>query len=234
MTQRTGSLRSATGATRCRADRRRRPCKPLALAVVHPGRDETVAARRPTIEADFGRAQADPNSLKIAIDGVNVTDQASRSPRGVVFSPPSDLQSGRHEVMVSGMDTNGLPFQARWNFVSGTSTVSNTITDLRPANGDTVGGSFTVSGKTLPGARVVVQVGTVNQRSADNVIGQLLGVAAGNSSVRSEVVADGNGDFRAPVQIDVHPGQPMTLVVDSTDARTQTAAPRVVRNLTAQ
>ena len=58
--------------------------------------------------------------------------------------------------------------------------------------------------------------------------------AARTSSVRSEVIADGNGMFQAPVQISARPGQPMTLVVDSTDQRTQTAAPRVVRNLTAQ
>jgi hypothetical protein len=207
---------------------------PLVLSKVFPGRDQAVGARRPTIEADFAAAQANPNSIRVTIDGLNVTDQASRSPRGIVFSPPSDLESGRHEVRVAGLDMNGMPFEARWNFVSGTSTVSNTITDLRPGPGASVSGSFTVSGKTLPGARVVVQVGTVNERSQENVIGQLLGVAQGNSSVRSEVVADGNGDFAAPVQIDAHPGQPMTLVVDSTDARTQTAAPRVVRNLTAQ
>jgi hypothetical protein len=127
-----------------------------------------------------------------------------------------------------------MPFEQRWNFVSGTSVVSNTITDLRPAQGQTVRDNFTVSGRTLPGARVVVQVGTVNERSPENVIGQLLGVASGNTSVRSEVVADANGNFQAPVAIQARSGQPMTLVVDSTDARTQTAAPRVVRNLTAE
>jgi Copper amine oxidase N-terminal domain len=207
---------------------------PLMLSKVFPGRDQTVGARRPTIEADFGAAEANPNSVRVELDGLNVTDQASRSPRGVVFSPPSDLESGRHEVRVAGTDMNGMPFEARWNFVSGTSTVSNIITDLRPGPGASVRDSFTVSGKTLPGARVVVQVGTVNERSQENVIGQLLGVAQGNTSVRSEVTADGAGNFAAPVQIDAHPGQPMTLVVDSTDARTQTAAPRVVRNLTAE
>ncbi len=207
---------------------------PLQLAKVFPARNETVSSRRPTVEADFGGAQADPNSIRVEIDGLNVTDQASRSPRGVVFSPPSDLQTGRHEVRVSGTDLNGMPFEQRWNFVSGTSVVSNTITDLRPAQGQTVRDNFTVSGRTLPGARVVVQVGTVNERSAENVIGQLLGVASGNTSVRSEVVADANGNFQAPVAIQARSGQPMTLVVDSTDARTQTAAPRVVRNLTAE
>jgi Copper amine oxidase N-terminal domain len=209
---------------------------PLTLAKVFPSRGETVAARRPTIEADFGAAQANPNSIRVEIDGLNVTDQASRSPRGVVFSPPSDLQSGRHEVRVAGTDLNGMPFDGRWNFVSGTEVVTNSITELRPDQGANVPDQFTVRGRTMPGARVIVQVGTVNQASAENVIGQLLGVGGGNggNSVRSEVIADGNGNFQAPVQIQARSGQPLTLVVDSTDARTRTAAPRVVRNLTAQ
>jgi hypothetical protein len=206
---------------------------PLTLAAVQPGRNETVTSRRPTVEADFGRAQADPNTVRMEIDGLNVTDQASRSQRGVVYSPPSDLQSGRHEVRVAGQDTNGMPFETRWNFTSGTAVVSNTITDLRPGDGAAVRGNFMVTGKTMPGARVVVQAGTVNQRG-ENVIGQLLGVGAGNSSVRSEVMADGNGNFQAPIALQARQGQPITLVVDSTDARSKTAAPRVVRNLTAE
>ncbi len=204
----------------------------LDAAAEHPGNDQVVAARRPTVEADFGNGQADPNSIRVNIDGLNVTDQSSRSPRGIVFSPPSDLEAGRHTVAVSGKDEHGLPFDVRWDFVSGTTAVSNTITNLRPGDDAYVGRDFTVSGSTLPGARVVVQVGLVERRS-ENVLGQLLGVNGDNSvNVRSEVVADGRGYFQAPIQIDARSGQPLTLIVDSTDAQTQSAAPRVVRNLT--
>jgi hypothetical protein len=205
---------------------------PLNFSAVHPGNDETVSARRPTVEADFGNAQADPNSVRVAIDGLNVTDQASRSPRGVVFSPPSDLQAGRHTVTVSGNDLQGRPFDSRWSFVSGTTVVSNTITNLRPGNGQTVRGQFTVYGSTMPGARVVIQVGMVERRS-ENVLGQLLGVNGENSvNVRSEVIADERGNFQVPITMDAHSGQALTLIVDSTDARSQSAAPRIVRNLT--
>ena len=204
----------------------------LNFAAEHPSNDETVSARRPTVEADFGNGQADPNSIRVDIDGLNVTDQSSRSPRGVVFSPPSDLQAGRHTVTVSGKDSHGLPFDARWAFVSGTTVVSNSISNLRPGNDSHVGGQFTVSGNTMPGARVVVQVGMVERRS-ENVLGQLLGVNGDNSvNVRSEVIADGRGNFQVPVTIDARQGQALTLIVDSTDAQTQSAAPRVVRNLT--
>jgi hypothetical protein len=208
---------------------------PLTLAAVHPGRDQTVDARRPTIEADFADAQANPNSIRVQVDGLNVTDQASRSPRGVVYSPPSDLQSGRHEVAVAGTDMSGRPFESRWAFTSGTASVSNTISDLRPTNGEGVHDHFMVTGRTMPGARVVVQVGTVARPTSENVVGQLLGVGGNaNDSVRSEVIADGNGAFQAPIDIQARSGQPLTLVVDSTDARTQSAAPRVVRNLTVE
>ena len=206
---------------------------PLQLAGVRPARGEAVTARRPTIEADFTDAQANPNSVRIEIDGLNVTDQSSRSPRGVVYSPPSDLQSGKHDVHVSGTDVNGMPFDGRWTFVSGTSTVSNAISDLRPGNDAHVRDQFTVTGHTMPGARVVVQVGTVD-RPRDNVIGQLFGTAGGTDNVRSEVIADGSGNFQAPITISAHPGQMLTLVVDSTDAQTKSAAPRLVRNLTVE
>jgi hypothetical protein len=52
--------------------------------------------------------------------------------------------------------------------------------------------------------------------------------------VRSEVTADGSGNFQAPITIPAHAGQGLTLVVDSTDAQTKSAAPRVVRNLTVE
>jgi Copper amine oxidase N-terminal domain len=91
----------------------------LILSNVRPGRNEVVAARRPTIEADFADGRVNPNSLHIMLDGVNVTDQATRSPRGIVYSPPSDLQSGRHLVRVNGTDNNGTPFDASWSFTSG-------------------------------------------------------------------------------------------------------------------
>lgn len=204
----------------------------LTFATVHPGRGETVSANRPTVEADFGTLLADPNSIRVTLDGVNVTGQASRSPRGVVFSPPSDLQSGPHAVQVAGNDAAGHPFDGRWTFISGTVAVTNTITDLRPGNGSSVKDQFMVSGRTMPGSRVVVQVGTIDPQSAQNVIGQLLGVGTGSSSARSEVIADGNGLFQVPMDIEARSGQQLTLTVDSTEARSQSAAPRVVRNLT--
>ncbi len=204
---------------------------PLTLRGQHPANGATVDARRPTIEAQFGGVQADPNTVRVVVDGLNVTDQSSRSPNGIVFSPPSDLLSQRHDVRVAGRDVNGMPFDRGWSFTSGTANVENTIGELQPADGQSVGRQFVVRGRTLPNARVVVQVGTVNQPTTRDVIGQILGVGGANTSVRSEIIADGNGVFSTPISLNVQAGQQITLIVDSTDARTQAAAPRVVRNL---
>ena len=91
----------------------------LHVVDMRPARDGQVTSRRPTIEANFADGRANPNSVRVSIDGLNVTSDTSRSPRGIVYNPPSDLQSGRHEVRVQGMDMNGTPFEATWTFVSG-------------------------------------------------------------------------------------------------------------------
>jgi hypothetical protein len=211
------------------------PRSAITLRDERPARDATVGSRRPTIEARFAGVQADPNTVRVALDGLNVTDQTSRSPDGVVYSPPSDLQSQRHDVRVTGRDVNGIPFERMWSFTSGTDEVRNSIGDLRPSDGAAVGRQFVVRGRTMPNARVVVQVGTVNGApTTRDVIGQIFGGGSNASNVRSEVIADGNGDFSAPVSIDARSGQQLTLEVDSTDARSQSSAPRVVRTLVVQ
>jgi hypothetical protein len=67
--------------------------------------------------------------------------------------------------------------------------VTNEVSNLRPADGATVPTQFTVAAHTLPGARVVVQVGAVAQAMAENVLGQILGISnGGGNSVRNEIL----------------------------------------------
>lgn len=91
----------------------------LRVVDMRPARDGAVASRRPTIEANFAGGRANPNTVRVSIDGLNVTNDASRSPSGIVYNPPSDLQPGSHRVRVEGTDMNGAPFAAQWSFVSG-------------------------------------------------------------------------------------------------------------------
>lgn len=205
----------------------------LRVARVGPARDSSVDARRPTIEAQFSGAQADPNSLKITLDQLDITNSTSRSPSGFVYSPPSDLQSQRHEVRVSGKDAAGMPFDARWSFTSGTSAVQTTLTNVAPNDGAQVGSQFTVSGRTLPGATVVVQVGASreNPTSVAGAVGSILGLGGG-ANVRNEVTANADGSFSSGVQINALPGTTLQLVVSATDPRTHAAAHPITRQLT--
>jgi hypothetical protein len=211
---------------------------PLVLRAVRPERNATADTRRPTIEAQFGNATADPNTIHVVVDGVDVTNESSRSPAGIVFSPPSDLQSMQHTVRVSGRDTNDRPFDRTWQFSSGNATVTNFINDLQPANNSEVSRQLAVTGHTLPNAKVVVQLGTIADRAqpnANDVIGQILGINTGGNrggnAVRVETNADGNGAFSTQLSIGAQSGQHLGLVVDSTDPRTQASA-RVQRTLT--
>ena len=187
----------------------------LQLAKESPANGAVVASVKPTIEATFARGQADPNSIRMRLDGADVTAQATRSPDGVVYSPPSDLLSEQHNVTVDGKDANGQPFKLGWTFTSGTSKVENYVRDLRPADGAQVRGSFTVSGQTLPNSKVEIDAGATL-----NVGGML---AFGGDHERIEATADSSGNFSQQIQLNVQPGEAVTLVVTSTEPRTKSS-----------
>ncbi len=207
----------------------------LRLGPVRPMRDASVPAQRPTVEGQFAGAPADPNSLRITLDDLDVTAATTRTPSGFVYSPPSDLQSMRHVVRVVGHDTSGAPFDMRWSFTSGTSAVVNELSGIAPQNGAQVGSQFTVSGRTLPGALVVVQVGAAagNPSSVAGAVGSILGLGGG-ANVRNEVTANADGSFSTVVAINALPGTTLQVVINSTDPRTKAAARPVARTLTVQ
>lgn len=88
------------------------------LTDVQPARDATVAERRPTIQANFTGGGVDPNSVRVYLDGADVTGNATRSPRGFTYQPPSPLQSGEHRVRVTGTNRTGATFEREWRFTT--------------------------------------------------------------------------------------------------------------------
>ncbi len=180
------------------------------LRVERPANGASVRSDRPTISADFN-ATIDANSLRIYVDGVDVTSEATRSPSGFIFSPPSSLQAIQHTVRVTGRDANGVEFAQEWAFTSGTGNVVVTPNFLnldRPANGATVGASFVVHGRTLPGAHVHIAAGAT----------ATFGVFAfGAGNYAADVTADSNGYFEQTVQLQTVSGASIGLTV--TDAR---------------
>ncbi|MGP6156442.1 MAG: stalk domain-containing protein [Vulcanimicrobiaceae bacterium] len=82
-------------------------------------RDGTnVSINRPTIAAEYSE-NVDPNSIRMNLDGVDVTEQASHSRTGIAFQPSSPLQPMTHHVQITGHDTNGQPFERSWKFTTG-------------------------------------------------------------------------------------------------------------------
>ncbi len=209
----------------------------ITLATVTPARGAEVTSRRPTIEATFGGGTVDPNTVHVTVDGLDVTNESTRSTTGILYAPRSPLQPGRHTVNVSGTDNRGGSFNRSWAFTSGTSTaLAGEISNVRPGEGATVGNQFVVSGRTTPGARVTIQVGVGNANgrttTLGGIIGTLLGAGTANNSATYNVTADGNGLFSQQVNIGAASGSQLVLAILATDPRTGSSGTPVQETLT--
>jgi hypothetical protein len=207
---------------------------PVTLGNLLPRRDATIGSNRPTIQASFENGAVDPNSVRIELDGRDVTDRAYISDRGVTYTPPS-LPPAQHTVQIRGQDSAGATFVRRWSFTSGGGgSTANAIERVSPHSDSTVGDSFIVRGRTMPGSTVTVQVG-IAQESATNigaVVGAIFG--GGNRGVQNTVIADANGYFASPVQIGAPDGSVLGVVITSTDPTYGVAATPVRFNLHVQ
>jgi hypothetical protein len=197
---------------------------PIQIANARPGNDASVRSNRPTIAVNFTGAHADPNSVHVMLDQLDITNDTSRSPGGIVYSPPSDLQPARHEVVIRGEDEQHRPFRMAWSFTSGSTPTQNFVNLMTPANGAAVGSTFRVRGKTLPGAHVMVEAGTRDR------VG---GFTFGSNTYRGDVTADANGDFATDVSLPESSG-PVNLIVSSTDPENNGSAPPIRRELIEQ
>jgi copper amine oxidase-like protein len=192
-----------------------------------PARGASVSSRRPTIEATFAGGNADPNSVRVSLDGADVTADSTRSPHFFSYAPRSPLQAGEHTVLVRGTDTNGGAFNRGWRFTSGTAASVGQITNVHPANGATVGRQFTISGRTTPGARVTIQIGAAGGGS--NTIGGLIGAILGGGGNQGNtasytITADGNGNFAQGVSINAPSGTQLAIAINATDTQTGATA----------
>lgn len=82
-----------------------------------PSPNSLVGSQYPQIYARFsGGGSVDPSSVRVLLDGADVTDSATVSSAYVAYTPASPLDGGSHEVEVSGQSTDGAPFDERWSF----------------------------------------------------------------------------------------------------------------------
>jgi len=71
----------------------------------------------PAISARFaGAASIDPRSLRMIVDGRDVTAEAAVIGDQVLYTPRRALPPGSHDVAITGQDANGTPVAQQWSF----------------------------------------------------------------------------------------------------------------------
>lgn len=158
----------------------------------------------PTISAQFTR-RLNPNSVRVWLDGNDVTSSSGITPNGFTYTPSSALPSGMHTVRVAANDPNGKRFERSWAFVVGSNPQMN-LTVNQPVNNQVVGWNFVVQGTTVGNGKVNVTVGPS---------GAVEGLYAGSTT------AGPLGNFHINVSLRPLPGlQTVTMKVTVTNPNT--------------
>jgi len=180
----------------------------LRLIRILPAPDSSINGLRPEIAATFAEP-VDPNSVRVEVDGRDVTESTYVTGRSFVYDPTFDMPASRHEVVVSGRTSGHEPFRERWSFDSNVAPV-NYLSGLEPPNGTPARLGFTISAFTKPGS-VVSVVATTSE-----TIAEFSEVAEG--SIATSATADPGGYFAAHIAL---PERASTIV----DVRIVSTAP---------
>ncbi len=165
----------------------------LRLMRLEPAANTTLTRRRPEISATFGESVV-PASVRIAVDGEDVTAQAFVSERSFVYEPPADIAPGPHDVSVAGRTPDNETFAEHWTFTTRESVDTNYLSGLEPVSGAALGSTtFVVSGFTRPRARVRVVATT-------SVAGAAFADTT-DASQTTDIVAGKNGYFETRLSL---------------------------------
>jgi hypothetical protein len=189
------------------------------LTNLQPGSGGYVQVARPAVSGRFSEA-VDPNSVKLTLDGRDVSSTTYVSRNDFLFTPTYDLSQSTHTVEVKGTSAAGVTFDRTWSFTSGTAqdtgNAVNYLRNLLPADGSAVGSSFTVSGRTLPNSTVHIAA------TGSALLGGVLRVGLGTYT--SDVQADGNGRFSQSVSVQVPSGGNVSVRITSIAPNTNAGA----------
>jgi hypothetical protein len=162
------------------------PISPIDLKTHQPGPGSSITNRFATIAAQFSRS-VDGSSVRVWLDGANVTNQCGVSNAGFSYKPPAPLAFGSHTVRVAGSGNGGMRFDRSWSFtVARTKPAEMTLTIGQPASDASVGTTFNVVGHTVPNGRIRVTAG-----ASPSSTGQFTGTAT----------AGPRGNFRVNVTL---------------------------------
>ncbi len=191
--------------------------KPPIVRNLAPSNNEVVAGSPVSVSATFddsGGVGVDQKSVKIRIDGQDVTRNASITPQ--FFTWRGELRPGGHQVEVTAADIVGNAVRQNWVFsVAGPQTPQPVATALplqitSHANNAQVGaGPIEVRGRTAPDARIDVQVQAV--ASVAGIFG--INQQVFNQSLRPD--ANGNWAFTFQPQVPV-PGSRYEATITAT------------------
>ncbi|MEO6990948.1 MAG: copper amine oxidase N-terminal domain-containing protein [Candidatus Baltobacteraceae bacterium] len=135
------------------------PAVAMRLRSQQPAPDTTSANRFATISAEFSR-RVNPDSLRIWLDGADVTSRCGRSATTFSYAPPAPYDLGSHTMRVAGDDLAGSHFDRSWSFTVGRSAPTTIFLTIRqPSANGPVGPSFLVVGSTVANANVEVTAG---------------------------------------------------------------------------
>lgn len=159
-----------------------------------PAPDATTSDRFSVISADF-RTRAAGGTVRVWLDGNDVTYRCGISGTAFSYKPPAPLDFGSHTVRVSGRDADGARFDQSWSFSVRRSAMELNVTE--PPENAPVGRTFIVAGNTAPRAEVTVTAG-----ATPSWTGQFKG----------STVAGGQGNFRIAVSLAALMGQQSVTV----------------------
>ena len=168
--------------------------KPPVLKNLYPREAETVAPGAIALSATFddsGGLGVDPKSVRIVVDGKDVT--AASTITGQYFTHRVEATPGSHRVEVNARDMAGNAMRHTWTFTVAATPAPLPLQIISHANNAGVPpGGAEVRGRTAPGATVDVTV---------NMVASVAGFSGMNQQILNQSLrADPNGNFVFRVQ----------------------------------
>ena len=180
------------------------PSSIVRLRAQQPEPGTTIRDRFAVIAAEF-TLRVNAGSVRVLLDGNNVTSRSGTSATGFSYKPPAPLDFGSHTVRVTGRAQDGAAFDRAWSFQVARSgpPPAMRLTITQPAPNAPIGRTFTVVGNTVANGHVVVTAG-----ARPSFTGQF----------RGETDAGPKGNFRVTVTLTTMPGQQAVSVrITATD-----------------
>jgi hypothetical protein len=199
------------------------PAPPSAVALQlvrpEPENQSTVDGSRPQLSATFP-SPVRPDSLRVRLDGRDVSNASYISERSFSYDPSYDLPFGEHRIRIEGQLADGPRFFSEYSFANRPVQAANFLHDLSPHDGDHVGFAFSVHGFTQPGS--IVRITAV---ASDRLP---FGIDAQTSSAAT-VTAGPNGEFARDIAVNNAGGSTIDvrIVSRAPDGTTATATLRL-------